>query len=1479
MDLTKVKSTKHGRGGSSIRGKPNGAKVSAPLPLNLPSRRHEKGGHDVSLVSSGSSWGSPSAPSTAVLGTASSTSSSPPTGGASPLLTAIPQGTGGDSPQPDAQGGSPFQKTTPRAWGAVAQSSDSNLAEYPTAAEAAKKSQEHQGEHHKINAATQNTTTNSNSAVKSTTPIPTSGEPMAKTVSAMSGGDNWDEVDDDEGVDFLNAEAIEFADGSVVVAAVVAQTTDTPKDEELQQPISSPKPTTSQLSVSSQKPFNQQTSVNHQSEEKIVERGDVDFSRSLPNRNPSNMTHSLYHHNHEQSSRYGSHDRSHSSLWQGGPSDRRSSSDRGQSFHSGQRRESFGSRDHSGPPRRESYDRREPPIRSGSYSRERDMPYRDSDYGLDRRLSHDRQTYGADRFIDRPQRDYQLLSRSKDGSLDRSGSFGRSGTSDYQSSYSHSHSGPYDRSGHSDRGGPLDRGGHHEFSPSGYRGYNYQQFSPNMENGPYDSPRSRDSHDSRLGSYTHLVPQGVVEYDRPAQVSEEQREAMKHSAEEARRRRQEEEAKYEEAKARAKAKADELAKKAEEAKLAKEKEEKAAKEKEEREAKEREELEAKHTKAKEEAEAERLANVPATVREFGDPRQRPHILKPSEEEEKEAMAKWQALPGRLAMEESERKAQVKEKRRLEEEKQKAVINHKVSSTSSNATTVSSTSAAGPWRRGQPLPKAKSDFHSQPESLSAPASKKDEKTVEDHQSSLPTSQGTIHKPAVEQLDKVMHRIEESFQSQGNSLQAVDANMKRPADQVEHAIQTSGSTADVADKDIVVLETGQISLDSANDKAPSKDVTKIASVSRGEKSTIDSTTWRKEDYKDSLKVESTIASDHSTMSNADETKVNSDITSKPQPIGNEKTSRSAVATYYKGNYPAKINRINGTAKIADITKIHARLSLQSAGDQILEPSNKSKIEGKAKELMKVKREAAKLGSSSKRNSLSASSPATIFPINVEKAARNRGSMSFMVESEIDPPLKTDIKITEEPVLKSLDTATTNREESTKEDSNQVSVQSLDESQQSAAHNQQKHGAPLPMDGSVNQHAQPIWGGTTGVEAGNQGGVVGAHTVIMAAPGVSGPHPPQPFSVMIPQQYYLQGYHQHPYFFQRPLAPPPPPHMNAFPGAAMHPPFGAVQISPADARGSPELIGQSQTVVPSGSTDAQNDVGSQVAASPSSSILGPHHWLPRFSVAGDAPPQQAIVSAGPGPFMVQAPTPQQAQANIMAAANINRVPQPRPYSHPPPMVHQQALPPHTLKQPGRVQTSGSASLESSFQEGSGSPTNADSWNSSAAITSNPTSTSPGNSGNRAHGPGQMHSWTPGTGRAPPMGGVGSGPNGTYGNYQPMPHHIHPGGGRGGRGNYSNFHPSREFRPRGGHNVGHMNQQQIQGSPSSYSYGHQQQQHGNQPIGSSSSVTGSVDSSTSQTHQPAHQHAQHLAATSQSSRSSHSAVTTPTSTNSLSF
>ncbi|KAF9905222.1 hypothetical protein EC991_001925 [Linnemannia zychae] len=1377
--------------------------------MNLPSRRHEKGGHDVSLVSSGSSWGSPSALSTSVLGSTSPAGSSPIADGASPLLTTVPQGQGGDSPQPDTQGGSPFQKATPRAWGAIAQTSESNLAEYPTAAEAAKKVQEHQGEHHQGNGSLQHhaSSSSSNSGTKPTTTMAVSGEPMAKTVSAMSGGDNWDEADDDEGVDFLNAEAIEFADGSVVVAAAVTQTIETPKEEGLQQPTLNQKPVVSQQPTAGHKPVtSHQPVVSHTPEERVVDRGDVDFNRSLPNRTQPTTGHSLYQPNHEQGSRYGSYDRGHPTQWQAGQSDRRPSSDRNQGYHANQRRDSFGNRDHSGPPRRDSYDRREPPNRSGSYSRDRDMPYRENDFGPDRRRSHDRQGHGPDRFSDRPPRDFQLLSRPKDSPFDRSGQFG-------QGTQPHSHSGPYDRSGHLDRAGPLDRVdpqhrvGPHDVAPAGHRGFGSHQ-QP-AEYGQHDSPRPKDSHDSRLGSHGHLVPPGAAEYDRPAQVTEEQREAMKHAAEVARRRRQEEEASREESRARARARADEMAKQAEEARLAKEKEEQAtrekeqqaAREKEEQAAKEQEELEAKRVKEREEAETARLASLPETVKEFGNPAHRPHMVELSDEGQKNAMAKWQALPARLAKEDADRAAQIRERRRIEEEQRALAANSTVTPTSTIAPIPSANAApvVAPWRRGQPLPpKAKAESGLKADSTATPANK-DDQVADTSKTASPSSHGAANEPAVEQFDKVMHRIEESFQSRGNSVQAMEANMKRPADDTVQTTQASIPAMNGCDGDKQAHEI-RVAPTTAIDNVPLKDKVRNAKASRAEKTNGDSSSWRKDDAKGvSAKEESVVTGNQGNKNSAEGSKAFTTAASGHRSVGNGRVSRSAAAAFSKGNYPAKANGVNGPAKVSDITRIHARLSLQSAGDQRLEPMDKDVAEDKKDQSTK-KNEPTKAGASAKRNSLSLSTASTIFPDNVEKAARNRGSMSFMVDSEIDPPKDMNTK-DDASVKTALDdpVVVDESEQAVKETWNHA-PEEQDQQPKSAIHPHPVVSHSMGMlptgptmhmfDASGNrgpsQHVQPIWGGSTGADSTSQVGGGGGHPVMMAVPGVSGPtHPPQSYPVMMPPGYYMQGYHQPPFFYQRPMAPAP--HMNAFPGAAIPPSFGGVPVSPADARGSPEMASQALATATSGSSDHQNDGGNQASASPSSAILGPHHWLPRFSVAGDAPPQQAIVSAGP--FLVPAPTPQQAQANIMAAATINRVPQPRPFvHHPHQMMHQQPLPSHSLKHSGRGQASGPASLESSFQEGSGSPTAADGWSSPATLASSSSaSTSPANSGGRNHGPGQIHSWTPGVGRAASMGGVG-GPSGGYNNYQSMPHHIHPNSGRGGRGGYGNYHHPRE-------------------------------------------------------------------------------------------
>ena len=156
----------------------------------------------------------------------------------------------------------------------------------------------------------------------------------------------------------------------------------------------------------------------------------------------------------------------------------------------------------------------------------------------------------------------------------------------------------------------------------------------------------------------------------------------------------------------------------------------------------------------------------------------------------------------------------------------------------------------------------------------------------------------------------------------------------------------------------------------------------------------------------------------------------------------------------------------------------------------------------------------------------------------------------------------------------------------------------------------------------------------------------------------------------------------------------------------------------------------------------------------FLGAHHWLPRFSAAGDAPPQQAPVT--------------------QIAATINRAPPSRPFVHHHPQTrplshHHHAYHP---QQHSRIPSSnsGSVSLDSNFQDSSASPTSVGGWSNTTVASggSNTTSST--------------------TGRA-------NGGNAYHGHHHPQ-HHQQPH-----RGGYN-----RDFRPRGG--VHHAaNQQKMSG------------------------------------------------------------------------
>ncbi|KAF9304369.1 hypothetical protein BGZ74_001731 [Mortierella antarctica] len=1155
-----------GRGGSSqgsMRGKSISTRLSAPAPVNLPSRRQELAGNEAH-GSQSSSWGSPSV-ATAALG-ASSANSTP---GDSPIvpttgtMTTTQTGTtsmngvaGGDSPHLDTSPiGSPFHKPIARAWGAVTQPSDQRTEEYPTAAEAAKKIHH---DHHE-------------------SPLTNGGHNTTNGKKANV---------DDEGVDFLNAGEIQFADGSVVVTSTVA-------------------------SSETQGPGKDTKEAPERREERVVDRGDVDFNRGPSRSSNSGPSSSLYPHQPAEQPRYPPHDKAHPQLWQGGPPgshreiDRRPSADRGHmpsqrrdsAGHGPNRRDSHGSKDPFSGPRRDSaqhhnyYERRdsfEHQHRPRDRDRDRNFPKenyrdrdnRDGDFNPDRRPSYDRpherpherpQDRPQDRFLER--RDFQVLSRPRD---------------------------------HLDRHGPHDPSGH----PSGH------PFAHPTHSGPPPT----NTHDTLQRDTEHVPGQSNPTLD---DHTGDQKEAMRHAAEEARKRRENEEREFQESQARARAKADALAKQAEEIKAkAKEKEEEAAKAK----AKEKEDrLHLKTSLSKSEVNA--------------------------------AMASWQALPEKLVKESEEREARSREEwRRKEEESKKAALSTNLTSTPP--------ATVGAWKRSGI-------------SVTGKGTNEKNSVAKEEKSPLTgTSNGTssgVHEVRVDQVDMIMHRIEDSLQARGTSVQEVGASMKRPSE--THPI-ANGTFPDTSNSDTTKHQESE--------EKTSKDRVRNAKAARG-KASVDSpasaSSWRKEEPKtlytsastqeeEDLKVPEEVVTstnpnpteeqpnkatekDHTTPRDAPI--VNGIHTKAPVPatkIKKEASKPMAAPILSPDSYPAKMASHNDVIpKISDIARIHARLAHQAAGD-VHANQEIGEMGHRARPVSKHP---------TKRNSLSNSTASTIFPSNVEQAALKRGSMSFMVESEIDIPLKGD-KPTEPvlpmqtqwgdrttlPLAPSLSKTEPPTNDSAKKawDSTLVEADiatiftpgaqnvnfrgvagfpqgSAPQVPMGIAPNMYLLNAQVP--GMVNPMAQPIW--APSVESSQ--GLIASGVVV---PGGA------PFPMAMP---YFRGF---------PNGVPPPGYMLMVP-QGMHPPMAQYvpsrlsvdgSVSPAQLRsltGSPDVPDSMNDSYENGLTPQAGDESGVVEPMPMP-------WLPRFSVAGDAPQPQA-------PFILPQP-----QASIMAAANINRIPQSRPY-----------------------------------------------------------------------------------------------------------------------------------------------------------------------------------------------------------------------------
>ncbi|KAF9314962.1 hypothetical protein BG003_003643 [Podila horticola] len=1158
-----------GRGGSSqgsMRSKSISTRLSAPAPVNLPSRRQELAGNEAH-GSQSSSWGSPSAV-TAALG-ASSANSTP---GDSPIVPATgtmattQTGTtsangvaGGDSPHLDSSPiGSPFHKPIARAWGAVTQPSDQRTEEYPTAAEAAKKNHH---DHHE-------------------SPLTNGGHNAT----------NGKKVNvDDEGVDFLNAGEIQFADGSVVVTSTVA-------------------------SSDAQGPGKDTKVAPERREERVVDRGDVDFIRGPSRNNNTGPSSPLYPHQPTEQPRYPPHDKAHPQLWQGGPPsshreiDRRPSADRGHmpsqrrdsAGYVPNRRDSHGSKEPFSGPRRDSaqhhnyYDRRDSfdhqhrprdRDRDRNFPKEnyRDRDNRDGDFNPDRRPSYDRphdrpherpQDRPQDRFSER--RDFQVLSRPRD---------------------------------HLDRHGPHDPSPHPSGHPSGH------PFAHPTHTGPPPT----NTHDSFQRDPDHVPGQSNPTLD---DHTGDQKEAMRHAAEEARKRRENEEREFQESQARARAKADALAKQAEEIKAkAKEKEKEEAKAKEDQ-------LHFKTPLTKSEVDA--------------------------------AMAGWQALPEKLVKDSEEREARSREEwKRKEEESKKAALSTNLTGTPP--------STVGAWKRSGISVTGKG------------ANEKSSVAKEEKSPLTGTSNGAsfgTHEVRVDQVDMIMHRIEDSLQSRGTSVQEVGASMKRPSE--THRPIANGTSPDSSNPDTIKHQEPE--------ETPSKDRVRNAKATRG-KASVDSPTsassWRKEEPKtvytststqeqEDLKASEEVVTP--TNSNPTEEQSNK-VTEKDHGTPHDATilngihTKAPVSTVTKikkeaskpvatpilspDSYPAKMaSHSDVTPKISDIHRIHARLAHQAAGDihanlEIGEMGHRARPASKHP---------------TKRNSLSNSTASTIFPSNVEQAALKRGSMSFMVDSEIDIPLKDDTPTepslpmqtqwgdrTILPVAPSMSKIELPTNDSAKKawDSTHVEADiatiftpgTQNVNFRGVAGFPQGSASQMPMGmapnvyllnaqvpGMVNPMAQQIW--AQSVES-SQG---------LMAPSVVVPgSAPFPMAAM-------------PYFRGFPNGVPPPGYMLMVP-QGMPPPMAQYVPSrlSVDGSGSPAQL-RSLTGSPD-IPDSMNDSAENSFVPQASDEGGvvepmPMPWLPRFSVAGDAPQSQA-------PFILPQP-----QTSIMAAANINRIPQSRPY-----------------------------------------------------------------------------------------------------------------------------------------------------------------------------------------------------------------------------
>ncbi|KAG0240872.1 hypothetical protein BGX31_001581 [Mortierella sp. GBA43] len=970
--------------------------------------------------------------------------------------------------------------------------------------------------------------------------------------------------------------------------------------------------------------------------------------------------------------------------------------------------------------------------------------------------------------------------------------------------------------------------------------------SPIERPGPHDPPAtghdpqsthsSHESHGPLAPGQSNSSPHGATEHHRPQHESEDQHEAMNHMAEEARRRREEAERPFEEGRARARAKADEIARRIEAeraaaaAAAAAAAQELAAKE-------ETQTTTAVDDKEDASSKSSSSATAERSPRDSGE--QRP-IKVLTEDQREEAMVGWRSLPGKLMAEHAETRARnIAEYQRAEQERQARKTSQGTSKTENPKAPDHVKDLKTP---AIDQPPSYTESQRETESANQGTSGSD-KLVTGSRSSDATGVSKDESG----LGKPIVAVGSSASPSNSSLPLSQTTGALPGDQ---GVKTdSGADGSVKQTDDVVQKTEEKPhKDSAQadtsitapgtqanqshaqvDKPIPKRNGKAGRAERGNADTAVS--WRKSETKPEPSEPKTGATSNSGLDKA-----------------RSHTKNDRVEKVGPGSYPAKLTGANGVYKISQITEIHARLALHAAGSPIVQRKRENGTAvSKTPQVVTNKLTEGVKEKGNKRHSLLNAATPIIFPSVVESAAKKRGSMSFMVESEVvvdsteqnapagssGKPASASPEDTQPAVSSQLDNGKTPLPQPELSQEKDVSADSTTKrgwdstsaatsetpAETSKLEDDPFHGLSQGMtpgmfmangtgSGVVNQMGQPMWHGAIPVDSTSQSGV---------------PMNP-PYPVMM--QYY-QGYpHQMLYMY-----PPPrgaiPAHVAQFPGGVA-PGHGSMPHAPKDASaGSGAALGASDMTSASGEMDTIGNAASMAN-------LVPHPWMPPFTAAGDAPPHQPGVVGGR--YIIPVPISQM-------AAHINQPQQLRAY---PQHGHGRLVP-------------GSASLEAGFQEGSGPHGSTDTWGNSLA-TSNAGNSS---NNNRSHGGSssswsgnnRLHSNANSTSNGAPTTGNQYSYGGGYSQQHGLPNSSH----RGGRG-FNHNGSYREHKPR--YNGGHLNSHQHQGAPgqaqgsySSYSHSnvganggsHQSQHGGTSPA--TSSTMGAVDTQ----HHGHHQGMQH--------------------------